>query len=148
MCSAAVCMLGVWPGRGLWLCFPLWLRAGESGVRLGGGPDMGLFILVGLGRSFFCLLLGPPGFGCWFSFAQVFRWCCSAPRGSPGVGRNTFLSNPHLCFIIVFVCDLFVSHGGPLLGWKAFARTEQLCVLSHGGGWGRGWVPVEPVWAP
>ena len=31
------------------------------------------------------------------------------PVLSPGVGRNTFLSSPHLCFIIVFICDLFVS---------------------------------------
>ena len=55
-----------------------------------------------------CLLLGPPGFNCWFSFAPVFQWCCSTLRGSPGVGRNKlFLSSPHLCFIIVFICDLF-----------------------------------------
>ena len=25
----------------------------------------------------FCLLLGPPGFNCWFSSAPVFQWCCS-----------------------------------------------------------------------
>ena len=55
------------------------------------------------------------GFNCWFSFAPVFQWCCSAPRGSPGVGRNTFLSSPHLCFIIVLICDLFVSRGDPLM---------------------------------
>ena len=41
-------------------------------------------------------------FNCWFSSAPVFQWCCSTPQGSPGVGRNTFLSSPHLCFIIVF----------------------------------------------
>ena len=52
-----------------------------------------------------CLLLGPPGFNCWFSFAQVFQWCCSTPQGSPGVGCNMFLSSPHLCFITVFICD-------------------------------------------
>ena len=57
----------------------------------------------------------PPGFNCWFSFAPVFQWCCSAPRGSPGVGHNTFLSSPHLCFIIVFKCDLFVSRDDPLM---------------------------------
>ena len=45
-------MLGVWPGRGWWLC----LRAGGLGVRLNDGPDIKLFILVGLGRRFFCLL--------------------------------------------------------------------------------------------
>ena len=34
---------------------------------------------------------------------------------SPGVGRNTFLLSPHLCFIIVFICDLFVSRDDPLM---------------------------------
>ena len=63
----------------------------------------------------FCLLLGPPGFNCWFSSAPVVQWCCSTPQGSPGVGRNTFLSSPHLCFIIVFFCDLFVSRDDPLM---------------------------------
>ena len=54
-------------------------------------------------------------FNCWFSSAPVFQWCCSTPQGSPGVGRNTFLSCPHLCFIIVFICDLFVSRDDPLM---------------------------------
>ena len=27
------------------------------------------------GPELFCLLLGPPGFNCWFSFAPVFQWC-------------------------------------------------------------------------
>ena len=50
-----------------------------------------------LGPEIFCLLLGPSGFICWFSFAPVFQWCCSTPQGSPGVGRNTlFLSTPLL----------------------------------------------------
>ena len=58
----------------------------------------------------FYLLLGPPWFNCWFSFAPVFQWYCSTPQGSSGVGRNMlFLSSPHLCFIIVFICDLFFS---------------------------------------
>ena len=34
---------------------------------------------------------------------------------NPVVGRNTFLSSPHLCFIIVFICDLFVSRDDPLM---------------------------------
>ena len=67
------------------------------------------------GPELFCLLLGPPGFNCWFSFAPVFQWCCSTPQESPGVGRNTFLSSPHLCFIIVFICDLFDSRDDPLM---------------------------------
>ena len=53
---------------------------------------------------------------CWFSFAPVFQWCCSIPQGSPGVGRNAFLSSPHLCFITVFIRDLFVSSDDPLMG--------------------------------
>ena len=58
------------------------------------------------------MLLGPPGFSCWFSFAPVFQWCCS----NTGVGRNTlFLSCRHLCFIIVFICDIFVSRDDPLM---------------------------------
>ena len=28
--------------------------------------------------------------------------------------KKTFLSGPHLCFIIVFICDLFVSYDDPL----------------------------------
>ena len=67
------------------------------------------------GPELFCLLLGPPGFNCWFSSAPVFQWCCSTPQGSPGVGRNTFLSSPHLYFIIAFICDLFVSRDDPLM---------------------------------
>ena len=31
------------------------------------------------------------------------------------IGRNTFLSSPHLCFIIVFNGDLFVSRDDPLM---------------------------------
>ena len=69
-----------------------------------------------LGPELFCLLLSPLGFNCWFSFAPVFQWCCSTPCGSPVVGSNTlFLSSPHLCFIIVFICDLFVSLDDPLI---------------------------------
>ena len=43
-------------------------------VRLNDGPDIKLFILVGLGRSFFYLLLGPSGFNCSFFF-----FCSSVP---------------------------------------------------------------------
>ena len=62
-----------------------------------------------LGPELFCLLLGPPGFYCWFSFAPVFQWCCSTPQGSPGVGRNTlFLSRPlslfHHSIYLWFIC--------------------------------------------
>ena len=49
---------------------------------------------------------------------------------------------------MVFVCDLFVSRDDPLVGWRASARAGRLCVLGRGGGWGRGWAPVGPIWAP
>ena len=48
-------------------------------------------------------------------------FCSSVPvvlfdtLGISGVGRNTFLSSPHLCFITVFICDLFVSRDDPLM---------------------------------
>ena len=73
---------------------------------------------VGMEPGAACIMpggLGPPGFNCWFSSAPVFQWCCSTPQGSPGVGRNTFLSSPHLCFIIGFICDLFVTRDDPLM---------------------------------
>ena len=79
---------------------------------------------------------------------QTLQWCCSTPQRSPGVGRNTFLSSPHLCFIIVFICDLFVLRDDPLMSLKTSTRTEQLYVLSHDRSWGWGWVPVKPVYAP
>ena len=47
-------------------------------------------------------------------------FCSSVPvvlsdtLGIPGVGRNTlFLSSPYLCFIVVFIRDLFVSRDDP-----------------------------------
>ena len=64
------------------------------------------------------MLLGPPGFNCWFSFAPVFKWWTSTPQGSPGVDRNTlFLSSLHFCFIIVCIRDLFVSRNDPLMSY-------------------------------
>ena len=105
-----------------------------------------------VGSGAFLAVAWPTGFfNCWFSFAPVFQWCCSTPPGTPGVGvgQNTlFLLSPHLCFIIVFICDLFVSRDDPLMGYKTFTRTEQLYVLSHYRSRGRGWDPVKPAKAP
>ena len=62
----------------------------------------------------------PTGVQLFFFF--FFFFCSSVlvvlfdtPGGSLGVGHNTFLSSPHLCFIIVFICDLFVSRDDPLM---------------------------------
>ena len=41
-------------------------------------------------------------------------WCSEA-KIKTALHRNTFLSSPHLCFIIVFICDLFVSRDDPLM---------------------------------
>ena len=69
--------------------------------------------------------------------------------GSPAVGHNTlYLSSPHLCFIILFIRDFFVSPDDPLVRYKTFTRTEQLYVLSHDRSRGRGWDPVYPDLAP
>ena len=57
----------------------------------------------------------PTGVQLLVFFCSSLPVCCSTPQGSPGVGRNTFLSSPHLCFIIVFICDLFVSRDDPLM---------------------------------
>ena len=54
----------------------------------------------------------------WYAFLLSFflrHVSTSTPQGSPGVGRNTFLSSPHLCFIIAFICDSFVSRDDPLM---------------------------------
>ena len=96
-------------------CKSLSVLSQESSVVRQTWPRHKAIYFSWFGPELFCLLLGPPGFNCWFSSAPVFQWCCSTPQGSPGVGRNTFLSSPHLCFIIVFICDLFVSRDDPLM---------------------------------
>ena len=63
------------------------------------------FIIQILCIFFFCLLLGPPGFKCWFSFAPVFQWCCSTPQGSPGVGRTTRC----FCRVLIFISLLVLA---------------------------------------
>ena len=46
-------------------------------------------------------------------------FCSSVPVvlfDTPGISsRGAFLSSLHLCFIIVFICDLFVSRDDPLM---------------------------------
>ena len=94
------------------------MTTGGLGVRRSDDLDIKLFILVGWGRSFFLSVAWPTGVQLLVSFAPVFQWCCSTPQGSPlhDVGRHTLcLSSPHLCFIIVFICHLFVSRDNPLM---------------------------------
>ena len=91
----------------LFNCMPVG-RASDSMMD----PDIKLFILVGWGRSFFVCCLAHRG-----STVGILLLQCSSvvvhPEGSPGIGCNTFLSSPHLCFIIVFIYDLFVSRDNP-----------------------------------
>ena len=83
------------------------VHVGGSSVRLNDGPDIKLYNLVGWAWSFFTCCLAHRGSTVGFILLQ-WRW--STPRLSPGVGRNNlFLSSPRLCFITVFICDLFDS---------------------------------------
>ena len=91
-----VCMLGVWHGRGWWLCFPLRLHAGGSGVGLGDGPDMGLFILVGLGRGFFVCCLARRGSAVGFLLLQCSSGVVRHPRDLQ-VSVAT-----HFCRVLIF----------------------------------------------
>ena len=96
--------------------FPSLIARGWVGRQTQWWPWHKAIYFSWLEPELFCLLVDPPGFSCWFSIALVFQWCCLTLQGFPGVGRNTlFLSSPHLCFIIVFICDLFVSRDDPLM---------------------------------
>ena len=90
------CVLGVWPGHGWWLCFPLWLRAGGSGVGLGDGPDIKLFVLVGLGRSFFVCCLAHRGSTIGFLLLQ----CSGGVVRRPGDLRVSVAA--HFCRVLIF----------------------------------------------
>ena len=56
-----------------------------------------------------------------FAIALQRSWNACRPRKlaifsiSRRLSWNTFLSSPHLCFIIVCICDLFVSRDDPLM---------------------------------
>ena len=78
---------------------------------VGRAPDS---MMVGAAAFFF--VAWPTGVQLLVFFCSSVSVVCSTPQGSPGVDRNTlFLSSPHLCFIIVFTCDLFVSRDDPLM---------------------------------
>ena len=59
-----------------------------------------------------------------------------------GISRclNTlFLLSPHLCFIIGFICDLFVARND---SWKTPTRTEQIHGFTTMEAEGDGWDPI------
>ena len=59
----------------------------------------------------------------WPTGVQLLVFFCSGVPvvlfDTPGIPRcrsqHLFQSSPHLCFIIVFICDLFVSRDDPLM---------------------------------
>ena len=50
-----------------------------------------------------------------------------------------FLLSPHLCFIIGFVCDLFVARNDSWMSWKTSTRTKQIYVFTVMEAEGDGW---------
>ena len=101
-----------------------------------------LFILVGWGRSIFVCCLAQRDSTVGFLLLQ----CSSGVVRHPGDLRALVATRcfcPHLCFIIVFICDLFVSRDDPLMSYKTFTRTEQLYVLSHDRSRGRVGIPLN-----
>ena len=77
------------------------------------GPDIKLFILVSLGRSFFVCCLAHRGSTVGFLLLQCSSGVVRHPRDLQVSVTTRFC--PHLCFIIVFICDLFVSRDDPLM---------------------------------
>ena len=59
--------------------------------------------------NFLCLFLSSSGFSWLFSFVPVFKCCCLTPRDLQMSQHILLLLSPHLCFIIGFICDLFVA---------------------------------------
>ena len=66
-------------------------------------------------KLFFLSVAWPTGVQLLVFFGSSLPMMMFGTPGSLGVGRNTFLSSPHLCFIIVFISDLFVSRDDPLM---------------------------------
>ena len=99
-------------------CFPLWLHAGWSGLRLYDGSGLNTFKYVGL-----CLMLwlwsGPLESYFWCSFASAFQLFLAVDSSS------LF----HLC---TCVFDLYVLRDVALMNLEPFTRTEQMSCVYHG----------------
>ena len=103
-----------------------------------------LFILVGLGRSFFVSYLAHRGSTVGFLLLQ----CSSGVVRHPGDLRVSVATRS--CRVLIFASSQYLSviYLFPVvIHWwvRNFTQTQQLYVLSHGGSWGRGWNPVKPV---
>ena len=75
------------------------------------GPDIKLFILVCLGRSFFVCCLAHRCSTLGFLLLQCSSGVVRHPRDLQVSVATCFC----LCFIIVFICDLFVSRDDPYM---------------------------------
>ena len=100
----------------------LCLRAGGSGVGLHVCPNVGLFVLVGLGRGF--LTVAWPAGWC-FSFAPGFSGLFGA-RGSPSSGGLLGLLSPRIWFVRVVVMICLLVIGGSLTIWGFTTGAERL----------------------
>ena len=78
------------------------LRAGGSGFRPHDGSNIVLFVRW-LEPELLCLLLGPLGLNCLFSFAPVFLWHCVKHRMSQCVVAVEYSS---LSLLALFVISL------------------------------------------
>ena len=78
------------------------ITVNTSDVRLNDGPDIKLFILVcwGRSRSFFVCCLANRGSSVRFLLLQCSSGVVRHPRD-----LQVSVTSPHLCFIIVFICD-------------------------------------------
>ena len=131
VCDETDCVRGGWPCRGWWLCFPLCLHAGGSGL--------GHFCASGLDTSEWvgwCLVLwlwsGPPDSDWWFSFASAFHLFLAA--------ESSLLLC--LCLRLIFK---YVLGDVVLVGWRPFTRTEQMYCVCRGGVGGKGCGRVELI---
>ena len=69
-----------------------------------------------LGRNFFCLFSGSPGFDWWFSLASVFMYVVWKLRDIQA-SQHVFLLSPYMCFIIGFICALCVARNDSWMSW-------------------------------
>ena len=109
---------GCLPNHCWWLCFAFFLRGGGLGLGLNGGLFMGLSP-VGWCLAV-CLWLGPPWFGCWFSFALAYG----------GISHeNSSLFNIEINLILCFRLGALTELG-------AFVRTDVFVYFCVRGGIG------------
>ena len=66
------------------------------------GPDLKLFILIALDRSF-RLLLGAPELNLLTSFTSDYHWCCLAVYGPPVVLQQVLVFASSHCLTMIYL---------------------------------------------